>query len=150
MIVVNNSGDSRHRLARSSLLLDGAANGGRWIFSAAVVGAAASADEELAQAEQFLDRGVDLGDPFVEHVADGGAPPDTSALDFEYFADVVQVEAEGAGTPDERQQFNVALIVQPIARWGSICRCKQAFGLIDSYRFAGDPGSRSGLPDRQS
>lgn len=128
MIVVNNSGDSRHRLARCSLLLDGAANGGRLVFGAAVVGSAASADEELAQAEQFLDRGVDVGDPFVEHVADGGTRRDTSAADCEYFADVVQMQADGSGTPDERQQLNIALIVEPIARWGSIGRWKQALG----------------------
>jgi hypothetical protein len=61
-----------------------------------------------------------------------------------------QMQAEGAGTPDERQQLDIALFVEPIARWGSIGRCEQALGLIDSHRFAGDPGSRGGLPDRQS
>ena len=80
---------------RFRALLDGAADGGGFVFGAAVVGSAASANEELAQAEQFLDRGVDVGDPFIEHVADGGTRRDTSAADCEYFADVVQMQAEG-------------------------------------------------------
>jgi hypothetical protein len=131
-------------------LLDGAANGGGFVFGAAPVSSAASADERPAQAEQFLDRGVDVGDPFVEHVTDGGTRRATTAADCEYFADVDQMQADGASTPDEGQQLDIALIVEPMARWGSIGRPEQALGLIDSQRFAGEPGSRSGLPDRQS
>src|ERR1700761_8147178 len=116
-------------------LLDGAADGAGFVVGAAAVGSAASADQGPAQAEQFLDRGVDIGDSFIEHVTDGGTRRDTTVADVEDLADIVQMQAEGAGTPDEPQQLDMVLIVKPIACWASIGRCQQALGLIDSYRF---------------
>lgn len=109
---------SGHRLLGA--LVDGAADGGGFVVGAAVVGSAASGDQGPAQAEQFLDRGVDIGDSFIEHVTDGGTRRDTTAADVEDFADIVQMQAEGAGAPDERQQLDMALIVEPIACWASI------------------------------
>jgi hypothetical protein len=96
-------------------LLDGAADGAGFVVGAAAVGSAASADQGPAQAEQFLDRGVDIGDSFVEHLTDGGTRRDTTVAGVEDFADIVQMQAEGESTPDERQQLDMVMIVEPIA-----------------------------------
>lgn len=70
--------------------------------------------------------------------------------DGEDVADVVQVQAEGAGSADEGQQLDVVLVIEPVAGFGPLGGGQQAPGLVRPYRLACDSGGLGGFPDSQS
>jgi hypothetical protein len=82
----------------------------------------------LLQARELGHGVVELGNPCVEQVANGGGGWDAAVADGEHLAHVVQVQAEGAGSADEGQQFDVASGVEPVVGRGRSAVVSIPFG----------------------
>lgn len=131
-------GCGRHSFGVSASVLgvfDDRADGGG-LPAGAFVSRRAGLGEGLPQRKKIIDGGVDLGDAGVEQVADCVAGRCATAADLQHFADVIEVESEGAGPADESQQLDVLGGIEPVNGLAPVGLGQQALGLIDADGLA--------------
>lgn len=111
------------------------------------------ASEHLVQALPHLGQ---IGKPSIQvsllaahERADVGAWRAAGPLDRDDLPDLIQAEAESLRLPDEREQVQRGLVVDPVARGGAAGRSEDARLLVQPEGLPGDPRTLRHLTDQQ-